>query len=72
MQERLIDQDSLSKEEAEDLILSQVAIKRYDCVLCGRKIRVSCTYEALEEFKEHKPTCDCGVELEIDDSMVWN
>ena len=52
-----------------DHLLHVVAIKRKKCYVCG--------FEAFALYQEGsdmklKPMCACGVEHDVEDSMVWN
>ena len=62
----------MSRAEQEIMLLELIGIKKYTCPVCKETIIGMCHNEHVEEFKDIKLKCECGVEHEVQDSMIWN
>ena len=62
----------MSRAEQETMLLELIGIKKYTCPVCKETIIGMCHNEHVEEFKDHKLKCECGVEHDVQDSMIWN
>ena len=62
----------MSRAEQEIMLLELIGIKKYECPICGEIIVAMCHKDHVEEFKSHKLKCECGVEHDVQDSMIWN